>query len=442
MFSGAQGRGPNPFGEDLPAGRLLGEVKLLGSYSNHTDFLHGALSETEAIIRKSGKEPYFRFDDARLSFTPFLLGYKISVLWSLPLRKGGVVSQETDIMSLTAAEWAGDGTPAWIGRYEVDFCGHTIHVAGTWIPGSYGLETTYFAAGDSAAVVNSFLWHLAGLKVKKLREISKVFVFTGSQVGEERTAARLEDLVLAPGLKDKLRANIEGFFGGMETYKKAGLSYKRGLLLVGPPGNGKTSAVRAIISEFNTYPCFLYGFSSEDNHDLDNLRYVLARAEDLAPAMVILEDIDRLASGPDSESMRSLLNMLDGIGSKQGVLIIATSNNPEKLDPALVDRPSRFDVLLRFDSPSADMRQEYIRKKIIKEFPQFEDQIGSLIGDTATFSMAMMQEFRTQLLLLSLRAKRDLGLTDLRECLSALRMSKDLAAHITGQKVSSVGFSI
>jgi ATP-dependent 26S proteasome regulatory subunit len=86
------------------------------------------------------------------------------------------------------------------------------------------------------------------------------------------------------------------------------------------------------------------------------------------PSLVILEDLDRAfpMEGKRTQertvSFQTLLNCLDGVGTKDGVIVVATANDPTCLDPAILKRPGRFDRVVHFRNPDAELRREYYRK--------------------------------------------------------------------------------
>jgi SpoVK/Ycf46/Vps4 family AAA+-type ATPase len=146
-------------------------------------------------------------------------------------------------------------------------------------------------------------------------------------------------------------------------------------LFHGPPGNGKTSVVRAMLSRRGMRGLTLNFFAP--NTDDDDLQKMFERAAECAPSMVVLEDIDRAfprnqASETKSKvSLQQLLNCLDGIGTQDGVVVVATANEPTALDPAILRRPGRFDRVVLFPNPTAELRLQYLRK-LNCQFPKSE----------------------------------------------------------------------
>lgn len=126
------------------------------------------------------------------------------------------------------------------------------------------------------------------------------------------------------------------------------------------------------------------------------LRNALDLAEGCTPAVVLLEDLDRIVQAK-SVSISHFLNLLDGLKVLNGVLVIATCNEPDKLDPALIHRPSRFDRVWRFDLPKYEQRLELLRKKGGTYFS--ESALETVAKRSEGFSMAYVQEIVVNALL-------------------------------------------
>jgi transitional endoplasmic reticulum ATPase len=99
-----------------------------------------------------------------------------------------------------------------------------------------------------------------------------------------------------------------------------------------------------------------------------SLAHMFENAALHAPSLVILEDLDRCfpTEGKRTQermiSFQTLLNCLDGVGSQDGVIVVATANDPTCLDAAILKRPGRFDRVVQFRNPEADLRREYYRR--------------------------------------------------------------------------------
>ncbi|MBK7859391.1 MAG: ATP-binding protein [Archangiaceae bacterium] len=184
-------------------------------------------------------------------------------------------------------------------------------------------------------------------------------VFRKSRMlAESVSQARFEDVVLQGTLADDLRADARRFFERRAFYEAHRLPWKRGLLLVGPPGNGKTQTLKALLHELQRPTVYVKSFHSRGETE-DNIRKVFERARQAAPAVMVLEDLDCLVE----ERCRSVfLNELDGFALNSGLLVIATTNHPEKLDRSILDRPSRFDRKFHFPLPGEGERRLYLAR--------------------------------------------------------------------------------
>jgi ATPase family associated with various cellular activities (AAA) len=171
-------------------------------------------------------------------------------------------------------------------------------------------------------------------------------------------SATFENLILPPHLKHELREDFRRFFASRDVYRKYGVPWKRGVLLIGPPGNGKTHAIKALVNELNLPCLYIKSFKAPHGTEQSNMRAVFARARRSAPCIVVMEDLDALI---EDENRAFLLNELDGFAVNEGVVVIASTNHPEKLDPAILDRPSRFDRKHRFDPPRLPERLAYVK---------------------------------------------------------------------------------
>ena len=209
------------------------------------------------------------------------------------------------------------------------------------------------------------------------------------ELREEIKDRKLDEMVLEPKLRQRLTNDVIAFFTQKEWYAEQGLPWKRGVILYGPPGNGKTQTIRALINEANVstiYVRSLFGYRSSPEQ---GIKRIYTRAREMAPCIVVMEDLDSLLM----ERYRSyFLNELDGIRRLDGVMTIVTTNHIDKLDVAIRDRPSRFDVKIEFANPNSEMRAAYLGGPLYltKLSSEFASQV---IKRTIGMSVAGMQEF-------------------------------------------------
>lgn len=201
-----------------------------------------------------------------------------------------------------------------------------------------------------------------------------------------------DNLILRGTLKQNLREDLEQFFAARETYETYNIPWKRGILLVGPPGNGKTHAVKAIINAMSQPCLYVKSLRAEHLTDEDNIRAVFKRARKAAPCILVFEDLDALLT-PQNRSF--FLNELDGFAANIGIVTLATTNHPERLDPSIIDRPSRFDCKYPFDVPQEPERRAYIAmwNATLQEMLRIPDEaVIKLAEATEGFSFAYLKE--------------------------------------------------
>lgn len=205
-------------------------------------------------------------------------------------------------------------------------------------------------------------------------------------------SATFDNLILPPRLMQELCEDFRLFFASREVYRKYSIPWKRGALFIGPPGNGKTHAIKALANELNLPCLYVKSFKAEHVTEQSNMRAVFARARRSAPCLVVLEDLDALI---EDKNRAFLLNELDGFANNEGVVVLASTNHPEKLDPAILDRPSRFDRKYRFDLPALPERLAYVKhwNQALQAEMRLTDAEALAIAEcTDRFSFAYLKE--------------------------------------------------
>ncbi len=206
--------------------------------------------------------------------------------------------------------------------------------------------------------------------------------------------ARWDELVLDPQVKRLICSDFEMFLQRKSWFEANNIPYRRGYLLHGSPGNGKTSLVRMMASNPRLSATTL-NWGDEEASD-KTLGDMFEWAYEHAPAIVIMEDLDRhfsYGAMPDRLhriTMARLLNCLDGISTAEGVIVIATANDPSKLDPAILSRPGRFDRVVELKRPAAELRNTYIQKHLSGDCDAMV--LERMVQKSAGFSFAQLRE--------------------------------------------------
>ena len=204
--------------------------------------------------------------------------------------------------------------------------------------------------------------------------------------------ACFDNLVLRDGLRDEILGDATRFFAARATYESFGVPWKRGILFAGPPGNGKTHTVKALANALDTPCLYVKSFREREDPDEYSMQRVFERARALAPCILVLEDLDALVT----DANRSFfLNEMDGFAANGGILTVATSNHPERLDAAIVQRPSRFDRTYRFDLPGQRERAAYVAHWTASTRPEMRlspDAVACVAARTENFSFAYLKE--------------------------------------------------
>ena len=172
----------------------------------------------------------------------------------------------------------------------------------------------------------------------------------------------IEDVIspfLNENMEKKVFNDMDMFFKNKEFYKTNNLPFRRGVLLYGPPGNGKTMFIKYMLKQIVEmgYAGILMNCGEEDLYS--SMGEFLKTSFGDTAIVLVIEDID----GIERYNRSEFLNFIDGVKPLHNVFIIATTNYPEKVDTALINRPSRFDKIYNFKTPNRT-----VRKKLLKYY--------------------------------------------------------------------------
>lgn len=202
----------------------------------------------------------------------------------------------------------------------------------------------------------------------------------------EKETSMDELMILPDTSSDEVVKGIQHFWSREQKYRDYGFLWKRGILLFGPPGSGKTSTVQLIVGEIVK----LGGIAVYVNQPrlvtrgLNTLRAI----EPKRPVLVIMEDIDAII---DNHGESDILSLLDGESQIDNAVFLATTNYPEKLDKRIINRPSRFDIVRKIGMPSPEARKYYLAKKNPR-LAKDEALMKQWVNDTKDYSVAHIKE--------------------------------------------------
>lgn len=263
-----------------------------------------------------------------------------------------------------------------------------------------GVMPAKFIAGPSVdSVLDLLEW---AQSYKPLVIPGSVYEFSGGiwtlnlELRESILRHTWDSLFLPDETKSDLRTSAEQFFqGGNGMYDRLSLPYRRGFLLVGPPGNGKSLAAKVLASRMGVHFLRVRSLVSTCGDSPESVvDAVFSQANKVAPAVLCFEDVDSMLY---PEVRASFLNALDGFSTSKGVLVVATTNNPDKIDPALLNRPARFDRKWVFGLPGKRLRRDYLESRtcalVARGLSPLEaETVRSIADGCGRYSFAMIQE--------------------------------------------------
>jgi len=230
----------------------------------------------------------------------------------------------------------------------------------------------------------------------------------------EKISVRTEGLIRFPQTNsERVVKEIENFWNRESIFKDYKLAYKRGIMLWGPPGGGKSSTIQLITKDVIDRNGVVVKFT-QPSLFMEGMRK-LREIHNTTPIVVLMEDIDSILQNYNNES--EVLNILDGIDQIQKCIFLATTNYPEKLGARIINRPSRFDKRFKIGHPNVESRALYIKHLCGTRKP---DEIGvdlkKWVKDTDGFSIAHLKELFVAVIILG---------DDYNEALETLKSMKE-----------------
>lgn len=213
--------------------------------------------------------------------------------------------------------------------------------------------------------------------------------------GVSKMDYKSEDYYVLPSLPhEEIISDIQKFWNSKEQYAKYNITHKRGIILHGEPGGGKTSLIYLLIEEMKKYNGICVYFDSPKTWV--GVANLIRKIESDRPILCIIEDIDGIIEDFGEEIF---LNFLDGLNQISNIVYVATTNNLKDIPDRIKDRPSRFDKKYEVKKPTPEDRRVYFEHMIHDEDRKIYD-IEKLVKDTEKFSMAHLKEIFISLYIL------------------------------------------
>ena len=248
-----------------------------------------------------------------------------------------------------------------------------------------------------------------------------------AKLQEDKNKVTFKDVAGLSEEKEELEELIE-FLKNPKKFTEMGARIPKGVLLVGQPGTGKTLLAKAVAGEANAP---FYFISGSDFVELfvgigaSRVRDMFRQAKQNAPCLIFIDEIDAvgrqrgtgLGGGHDEreQTLNQLLTEMDGFGTNEGIIIIAATNRPDVLDPALL-RPGRFDRQITVSLPDKKGREEILEvhardKKLAKDV-----SLANLAKRTVSFSGADLENLLNEAALLAVRrGKKEITMSEIDE---------------------------
>ena len=255
-----------------------------------------------------------------------------------------------------------------------------------------------------------------------------------------------EDVAGADEEKEELQEVVD-FLRDPEKYTKIGARIPHGLLLVGPPGTGKTLLARAVAGEADVQFLSISGSDFVEMYvgvGASRVRDLFDQAKKVAPAIIFIDEIDAvgrkrgsgLGGGHDEkeQTLNQLLVEMDGFGRTEGVIVLAATNRPDILDPALL-RPGRFDRQIYVGAPDSKGREEILKVHAKGKKLDADVDLKTVARATVGFTGADLSNLMNEAAIMAARENRPvLSMNDLNNAMMKIMAGPEKRSRVKNRK--------
>ena len=273
---------------------------------------------------------------------------------------------------------------------------------------------------------------------------------TKTLVEDEKRKTTFKDVAGCDEEKSELEELVE-FLKNPESFTELGARIPRGVLLVGPPGTGKTLLARAVAGEAGAPFLSISGSDFVEMYvgvGASRVRDLFEQAKKKAPAIVFIDEIDAVGrhrgagtgGGNDEreQTLNQLLVEMDGFGTNSGIIVIAATNRPDVLDPALL-RPGRFDRQITVNRPDAQGREDILKVHSHNKPLGPDVDLKEIAKDTIGFTGADLENLLNEAALLAVRRKKKaLTMQEISDATSRVEMGTEKKSHKYSEKAKKL----
>ena len=307
-------------------------------------------------------------------------------------------------------------------------------------------ENVLISVVPTAIVVIAMLYFMGQMQSQNGRAMNFGRANKARTTEQTRPKVKFDDVAGVDEAVEELK-EIRDFLREPERYHKMGAKIPRGVLLVGPPGTGKTLMAKAVAGEAGV-PFF--SISGSDFVEMfvgvgaSRVRDLFKQAKEAAPSIIFIDEIDAvgrqrgagLGGGHDEreQTLNQLLVEMDGFDDNSSVILIAATNRPDILDPALL-RPGRFDRQITVDAPDVKGREKILKVHAANKPLEPNIEFGSLAKLTPGFTGADLANLMNESALLAARRHKDtIGMDEIEESMERVIAGPEKKGRVMSEK--------